>query len=287
MEKIVRSYLYAHLERQVAFNPLEPEPFDIVDLTKDVTNLTRIYHLRTECVREALAGAALIVADSPALATAVRSALPNVALTVLPFGVAPIHPKSWHSGRPMVGLLNHSGDVEMNNRYALPMLGNLDRELLIYGRALPGIEGEVTEDFADFCRRCDVLLLPSLPGVINSTTLPLALMASGAAVMAHNAPGYYNLDAASGVQLLPHDPEEWRTYLVRLETRPSVLQAMQERNGVYARKINQDSLARLNPALEYAALHSPATVAGDCGCSRKSAPTEPTQETEPILDKEQ
>jgi hypothetical protein len=61
MEAFFRSFLYPQTGphevfggRKVHANPLEPEPFDLVDLTRDVTNTTRIYHLRTECVRESL-----------------------------------------------------------------------------------------------------------------------------------------------------------------------------------------------------------------------------------------
>lgn len=287
VEAPIRAHLYTQLDgRRVAFNPVEPEPFDLVDLTKDVTNSTRIYHLRTECLREALAGANLIVADSQPLANAVRRVLPRTVVATLPFGINQGAVPAKSNEQPVVGLLNHASDVEMNNAYALKMLKSLGRELLVYGRALPGLKGDVEEDFAAFCARCDILLLPSLPGIINSTTLPLAVMSVGnIAILAHNAPGYYDLDAATGVQLLPNDPAAWQGMLNSLESNPAKLRAMQERNRAYAKRLNRDSFARLKPIVEGLSAPQPA---GDCGCgTRKHAPTEPTNESEPIIEKEQ
>ena len=86
METHLRANLYQHRGRAVAFNPLEPEPFDLVDLSRDVTNATRIYHLRTECVREALEGACLIITDSQPLAGVVQRVLPRSPVVALPFG---------------------------------------------------------------------------------------------------------------------------------------------------------------------------------------------------------
>src|SRR5512134_2559988 len=87
MESQLRTILYQQLsDRKVAFNPVEPEPFDLVDLTRDITNSTRIYHRRTACVREALEGASLIITDSQALAYAVALALPRAIVTAVPFG---------------------------------------------------------------------------------------------------------------------------------------------------------------------------------------------------------
>jgi hypothetical protein len=114
MESQLRALLYNQLKnRTVAFNPVEPEPFDLVDLTRDVTNATRIYHTRTECVREALAGANLIITDSQPLANAVQRVLPRATVAALPFGYL----KEWGtpaepSKGPVVGLLNHDGAME-------------------------------------------------------------------------------------------------------------------------------------------------------------------------------
>jgi hypothetical protein len=138
LESYFRAKLYRQLDkRQVAYNPVEPEPFDLVDLTRDITNSTRIYHKRTACVREALEGASLIVTDSQALAYAVALALPRAIVTAAPFGS--VQATSLGSGQPpVVGLLNHTGEMEMNNRYALKLLKALNLPLLIYGETLPG-----------------------------------------------------------------------------------------------------------------------------------------------------
>jgi hypothetical protein len=292
VETQLRALLYNQLEgRKVNFNPVEPEPFDLVDLSKDVTNATRIYHLRTECVREALEGASLIVADSQPLANAVRQVLPSVMIAALPFGRMKaeggrmkeenIHPSSFSLQPLTIGLLNHDGATEMNNAYALKWLKILDQPLLVFGHTLPGIEAETEEDFSQFAQKCDIVLLPSLPGALNSPTVPLALMESGTAVLAHNAPGYYELSAATGVQLLPADPTAWRKMLDLLASQPAKLRVMQERNRAFAVRTNRESFSRLASVL-------PPTVAAprpvltnqakDCGCKkRRSASTRPVQ----------
>ncbi|MBE7474335.1 MAG: glycosyltransferase [Anaerolineales bacterium] len=286
METHIRSILYQQLSgRRVAFDPQEPEPFDLVDLTRDVTNATRIYHRRTECIREALEGASLIVTDSQPLANVVKQILPRAMVAALPFGpvyAAAIEPNK----KPIIGLLNHTGEMMLNNHYALKLLKSLDRELVVYGEALPGIEGEVKENFGEFAALCDILLLPSLPGALNSTTLPLSLMAGNTAVLASNAPGYWELDAATGVQLLPNDPAAWRAVLTNLEAQPAKLRAMHERNQAFANRLNRASYAQLG-ALADQYISPPAPLKEDCGCNqRKSAPTRPDQD-QPILEKEQ
>lgn len=271
MEQQLRALLYNNLEgRKVAFNPVEPEPFDLVDLTRDVTNSTRIYHLRTECVREALAGAKLIVTDSQALADVVRRALPRTAVIALPFGPMRTTGRPVPSLSPVVGLLNHSGEVEMNNAYSLKLLKSLGRKLLIYGRELPGLEADVipADQFDLFCERIDILLLPSLPGTLNSPTLPLAVMAAGnAAVLADNAPGYYNLDAATGVQILPHDSDAWRLRLDILESQPVKLRTMQTRNRAFATRLNRESYTRMAMFQAQYVVPPQPPIRG-CGCKK-------------------
>lgn len=303
METQFRVLLYNKLEgRNIAFNPVEPEPFDLVDLTRDVTNSTRIYHRRTECVREALAGASMIVTDNQPLASAVQQVLPGAIVVALPFGplyVTPTQPNPQDSPElatrgpsalegPVVGLLNHNGEMEMNNQFALKLLKALKQPLMIYGQELPGIEGEVKEDFSEFAALCDILLLPSMPGVLNSTTLPLALMGSKTALLAHNAPGYAHLAAATGVQLLPNDPAAWRAMIRNLVDQPVKLKAMQERNQVYAVRQNRGSYAHL-AQLSSQFITPPPKPSGDCGCfkrvksvtlgnTRRGAPTRPDQD---------
>ncbi|MBE7553192.1 MAG: hypothetical protein HS126_19145 [Anaerolineales bacterium] len=288
MESQLRASLYKQLpgDRKVAFNPIEPEPFDLVDLTQDVTNSTRIYHSRTGCVREALGGASLIVADSHSLAQAVQAVLPRSVVVALPFAplyVTPPQPNPevvvpLRGLRSVVGLLNHTGEMEMNNQYALKLLKALKQPLLVYGRELPGIEGEVKEDFGEFAALCDIVLLPSLPGALNSTTLPLALMGSRTALLAHNAPGYASLAAATGVQLLPNDLAAWRALLANLVSQPAKLKVMQERNQAYAVRQNRGSYAHL-AQLAGQFTTPPPLANGDCGCAeRLKAPTQPRPE---------
>jgi glycosyltransferase involved in cell wall biosynthesis len=281
METQLRALLYQQLrECKVAYNPIEPEPFDLVDLTRDITNSTRIYHKRTACVREALEGASLIVTDSQALAYAVALALPKTIVTALPFGpftVADVTPNP----APVVGLLNHTGEMEHNNHYALKLLKSLKRELLVYGEALHGIEGEVIakENFGAFAAKCDILLMPSMPGVINSTTLPLTLMAGNTAILAHNAPGYYELSAATGVQFLPNDAKTWRERLAALESQPAKLKAMHERNKAFAQRLNRESYSRLALFADQF-VRAPAPLTERCGCAKKgkTAPIQPTKD---------
>lgn len=279
MESYFRAKLYRQLDkRQVAYNPVEPEPFDVVDLTRDITNSTRIYHKRTACVREALEGASLIVTDSQALAQAVALALPKAMVTAMPFG--PVRAISLGSGQPpVIGLLNHTGEMEHNNHYALKLLKSLKRPLLVYGETLPGLDVETVENFDQFAVACDILLLPSMPGVINSTTLPLSLMASNTAILAHNAPGYYELSAATGVQLLPNQAKAWRERLAALESQPAKLKAMHERNKAFATRLNRESYSRLAYVADQF-VAPPPRLSEDCGCAKKakSAPTQPSPE---------
>jgi hypothetical protein len=270
METQIRALFYSQVmaDRQVTYNPLEPEPFDLVDLTIDVTNSTRIYHTRTECVREALEGANLVITDSQPLANAVKQALPRVAVTALPFGLYPSPDLPERNEPPVIGLLNHSDETEMNNAYALSMLSGLDRPLLIFGAALPGLEATVQEDFGQFCAMCDILLLPSLPAAINSPTLPLVLMSAGTALLCHNAPGYYDLDGATGVQMLPYETTAWRAMLSVLEGQPLKLKVMQDRNRMFAIRRTRESLVRLSALL--AQPRSPRQpLSEDCGCAPK------------------
>jgi glycosyltransferase involved in cell wall biosynthesis len=274
MESQLRTILYQQLsDRKIAYNPVEPEPFDLVDLTRDITNATRIYHQRTECVREALGGASLIVADSHSLANAVQQVLPRSIVVALPFAplyVTPTQPNP----EVVVGLLNHSGEMEQNNQYALKLLKALKQPLMIYGRELPGIEGEVKEDFNEFAALCDILLLPSLPGALNSTTLPLALMGSKTALLAHNAPGYASLAAATGVQLLPGDPAAWHSMVANLVSQPAKLKVMQERNQAYAVRQNRGSYAHLAQLAGQFTTPPPSlrSQTGEgCGCAKKKA----------------
>ncbi|MCK6625515.1 MAG: hypothetical protein L6R45_10110 [Anaerolineae bacterium] len=279
METHIRSILYQQLSgRRVAFDPQEPEPFDLVDLTRDVTNATRIYHRRTECVREALEGASLIVTDSQPLAGVVKQILPRAIVMALPFGRMKdeggrmteenFHPSSFIPHPFTVGLLNHTGEMMLNNHYALKLLKSLDRELVVYGEALPGIEGEVKQNFGEFAAMCDILLLPSLPGALNSTTLPLSLMAGNTAILASNAPGYWELDAATGVQLLPNDPAAWRAVLTNLEAQPAKLRAMHERNQAFANRLNRESYSWLAFFADQF-ISPPAPVKEDCGCTKR------------------
>jgi hypothetical protein len=287
MESQLRALFYKQLQdRKVAFNPTEPDPFDLVDLTRDVTNASRIYHKRTACVREALEGASLIVADNQALASVVQQVLPRAIVVALPFGplyVTPVQPNPQDSPElvegPVVGLFNHNGEMEHNNRYALKLFKALKLPLLVYGESLPGIEGEVKEDFSEFAALCDILLLPSMPGAINSTTLPLALMGSKTAILADSAPGYGSLAAATGVQLLPHDPAAWRAMVRNLLDQPLKLKTMQERNQAFAVRQNRGSYAHL-AQLANQFIMPPPPVKGDCGCVKrlKPAPTQPEQD---------
>lgn len=303
VESLLRMALYPQTGSREVFdgrhlwaNPTEPAPYDLVDLTRDVTNSTRIYHLRTECVREALAGASLIVTDSAALAGVVQQVLPRSPVVALPFGhFSPMAT----SGLPAVvvgekqdgftvGLLNCSPETEMNNLYDLKLLKALDRKLLVYGDEAPNdLDAESCDDLVAFAARCKVLLLPSLPGAINSPSLPLALMEADTVILAHNAPGYYELNAATGVQLLSRDPAAWRNLLAVLESQPAKLRAMQERNRAFALRQNRDSFTRL-AALVTQFTAPPSRSSEGCGCAKqKSAILGSTRRGAPTPDLDQ
>jgi hypothetical protein len=270
-----RASLYAHIgSRSVVYNPVEPGDYDIVDLTRNVTNSTRIYHLQTDCVREALEAANIVITDNQALAQAVRAVLPRASVSALPYGyMRPIDPSRRTQKKLRVGLLNHSEEMEANNSFALKMLHELDRPLFIYGERLNGFEVDTlfpVDDFEGFCMTCDVLLLPSVPAELNSPTLPLAAMSGGyMAILATNAPGYYGLDAATGVQLLPDDVSFWRDRLDVLEQQPMRLLAMQTRNQVFAHRLNRESFSRLAGMLVDPVGPRPA-LSEDCGCPPRS-----------------
>jgi hypothetical protein len=266
-----RASLYAHIgERSVVYNPEAPGEFDIVDLSRDMTNSTRIYHTNTDCVREALEAANLVVTDNQALAQAVRLALPRAHVTALPYGyMAPIEPGKRKGKDLCVGVLNHSAEMVMNNSFALKMLHELERPLIVYGERLNGFDVDTLfpdDDFRGFCAACDVLLLPSAPAELNSPTLPLAAMSSGnIAILATRAPGYYGLDAATGVQLLPDDVSFWRDRLEVMEQQPMRLKAMHQRNQAFAHRLNRESFSRLAGLLVEPAGPRP-PLSEDCGC---------------------
>lgn len=296
METQLRILLYQNLTgRKVAFNPCEPEPFDLVDLCRDVTNATRIYHLRTECVREALAGASLVVADSTALADAVRRVLPHSPVVALPFAAPvthaggadqpPISRTPGRGGLGAVGLLNHSGEMELNNLHHLKLLRAIRQPLLIYGQPLAGLEAKTEENFGRFSAACDILLLPSLPGVLNSTTLPLALLGSNTVMVAHSAYGYHDLAGATGFLTLPPETAAWQEALSTLCSQPLKLRTLFERNRAYAQRLNRESFQRL-AALADQFNQPPSPLRQDCGCQkRKSAPTQ-SHPVQPIIEKE-
>jgi hypothetical protein len=176
--------------------------------------------------------------------------------------------------------------MEYNNHYALKLLKALNRPMVVYGQPLPGLDVETVENFGQFAVMCDILLLPSMPGVINSTTLPLSLMSSHTAILASNAPGYYELSAATGVQLLPNQAKLWRECLAALESQPAKLKAMRERNKAFAARLNRESYSRLAYFADQF-MRTPAPLAEGCGCAKrmKSAPTQPNQD-QLILEKE-
>ena len=286
MEINLRTTLYARfLDRKVAFNPVEPEPFDIVDLTIDVTNSTRIYHERTECVREALAGASLVITDNQPLADAVRRVIPYAPVIALPYGPA-VTPHI-RNETPVVGLLNHDDDYEMNNLFGVDIIKGLSQPVVVYGRALAGVSLEIIEDFDTFCHRCDILFLPSLPGAINSITLPLAAMGSGMAILA--SPSYYSLDAATGVKLISStDPDAWQKNLDRISANQNVLRSMQERNAAFSARITLDTWRKVEPLLIRFPAGPSKPLSKDCGCDKKKkkTPPQPISETPVIVETE-
>jgi hypothetical protein len=107
MEDKIRSLLYEGTKLNPLFNPVEgvediPSPL-VIDLTRDVTNLTRIYHPNTDAVRELLVKAEAVVCDTEALAGIARK-FTKALVVVAPFGFC---------SRPdidnefTIGLLNH------------------------------------------------------------------------------------------------------------------------------------------------------------------------------------
>jgi len=248
MEEQIRTQLYRNLDWKPVFNPKKgiskpPSPL-VVDLTIDVSNSSRQYHLKTEKVRQLLSQADLIVCDTERMVHTIKKHAKTL-VTAAPFGACGAGDKDDEKGI-RVGLLHHSADTELNNMGNRKLLKALGEEFLIFGGPIDGIEGEVIEDFNQFAARCDILLLPSIINSINSTTMPISAMMAGTAVIARNSGGYCNLDGASGTFLIPTDsPADWKNRIEFVRSDPRRLEQFKQFNTKYAKAVSSDSVAKL------------------------------------------
>lgn len=235
----IRSLLYEKFALHPLYNPVGiGEESNIIDLTFDVSNYTRLYHNETEAVRGLLSKADMVVTDTPQLASVISQFGKKV--VAIPFAhtiARDIH------GEFTVGVLNHDDDTDMANIWAQNILRRIDRNILVYGAELnvKGIEQEVTENFKDFAGRTDILLLPGIPQSITSITLPLSVMMSGAAVLASNGGSWAFLNSAAGVVIMSPDRKDfrlWKRFIDGLEKEPRKLITMKERNLLYVQRVN-------------------------------------------------
>lgn len=240
-EQKIRQLLYTSRDwLRPAFNPEEPCGANVVDATYDISNHTRIYHEKTNEVREFLKDK-FVVTDTPQLAGVLGEFAKKA--TSAPFG----HTTARDIEGPFtVGLLNHDDDYQMANEWGGLILKRMDRTLLVYGKKLDlDFEQEVTEDFDDFAGRCDVLLLPGIPQTLTSVTLPLSVMMATTAVLASPGGSWYTLNAAAGVYLMSNDRKDWQAwkgFVGALERQPRKLALMKERNLYFTRSINAQSM---------------------------------------------
>jgi len=252
MEKEIRKVLYSRsgLDEHVLYNPTrkpskEMERPLIVDVTKDISNSTVVYHKNTKAVQALLNDADLIVADSARLLTLFKGFFSHFKV-VAPYASGQAVDTPNEDGLK-VGLLNHSTDVSMANMHHKKLLSALDEEFLFFGKGVDGLQGEVIEGLDEFAGRCDILLLPSLPNRINSVTIPLCVMRAGTVVIARNSAGYYELSSATGVLLLDSDHSgDWGKRIDDARRSPKLMEQYKLFNQKYAKSISDDSMKRLN-----------------------------------------
>jgi hypothetical protein len=248
MEEKLRSLLYEGSRLQPVFNPMEapkelPDPL-VIDLTRDVTNYTRLYHTETDTIRELLAKADAVVTDTEKQAAVIRQF--TSALTIVcPFGFTTAKDLD---NELTIGILNYTDEQEMANKTNRKLLKGLNESFLVFGQPLDfENEGEVIEDdFDQFAGRCDVLVLPGTRHIIPSLTMPLSAMMAGTVVLTTNE--YHALNVAAGVFILPttRKVKPWKNYLKNFEKNIRQLESLKQFNTKYAKRVNSESLALIS-----------------------------------------
>lgn len=247
----IRSRLYDNFNGlEPLFNPVRgkkklPDPC-VIDLTFDVANTSKVYHTKTDSVRDLLHQADLVITDTETLNAMVKPFCSNWVIT-LPYGLISVQDTPGESGL-RVGLLNHDPDMEINNNGCIEILKRLDEEFLIFGSEISDLNAVYIDDFEQFAAQTDILILPSLPGSANSTTVPLAVMSAGTVVIASSAGGYNGLRGGPGVQMMPanrDNPQLWREKLQWAVQSPNRLQQMKEFSIKKAINDSHNSLEQL------------------------------------------
>lgn len=251
MESQIRQSLYANTGLSPVFNPLHTiegalTPL-VIDLTREVCNHAEMIHPNTNEVRSLISIADAVVCDTTALSSIVKQYTTDALVIDASFGYCAAADFADEKGI-RIGLLNHNDDTQMHNDANRPLLKKLKEEFLVFGKPVSGPDCEVVEDFDEFAARCDILLLPSIKNAINSITLPMSVMAAGTCVVAHNAPGLYNLLTAPGVKLIDISDSSvatWRNAIKSLYDNRRKFEQAKIFNSRAVRNISADSARRI------------------------------------------
>lgn len=176
---------------------------EVVDLSADVTNQTRISAFDPAKTVPALKQSKIIFTDSIDLAGVIGKLVQNVPIIPAPYGYCTAQDMNTNF---VIGILNHDSCSHMNNLGYQELFQATDGyEVLIFGEPFALLpEAEVTDDLNYFAGKCDILLLPGMPQYPSPIAVPLSvMMAETAVITLPESLGYRNLTQAAGVVTIP------------------------------------------------------------------------------------
>ena len=218
LESSLRKSLYAHTKLKVDFNLSDclQDECQIIDLTFDAANKTRINHFNTREVREELGRAKLVVCDSPTLMELLKDAGPRK-LSYIPYGHLEAKRARKVNDEIVFGLLNHNDVYLAANGFGRKVLNGLGRDLVVYGQSKAlNLQVECTdvESLAEFATLVDMVLIPAHPLALISPTIPIALQGVGVGIIATATNSLQVLHKSRGAILIRQPTlKSWREAL--------------------------------------------------------------------------
>jgi hypothetical protein len=207
-----RLSLYGYSKLVVAYNPVDslPDPVDIIDLTFDAANRSKINHLNTREVRQALGQAKMVVCDSPTLLNIVKDAGPKK-ITHIPYGHLEAKRVRKVSDDVTFGILNHNDVHLAANSFGRKILNSLKKDLIIYGQAGKlnlSVDCREIDSLIEFCSLVDVVVIVAHPNSLVSPTLPIALQCAGLGILASSTNSLQILLRSQGAVLIRENSEK-------------------------------------------------------------------------------
>lgn len=239
----LRKRLYQDSGLNVLYDPIQANEEsgvpDIIDLTWDVSNTLQISHKKTDEARALLNQAKIVVCDNPVLADAVRRYAKLT--TQIHYGYLYAAHTRKQSDPVRFGLLHHDDLHQFANLSAYEdVLKPLGLDYIVYGEedeyglSFDDREVKYTTSLGDFIAQVDVVLLPAVPDSPISTSLPLALMGAGLAIIATKTASLYPISRPTGYTTVEGGFEAWFKAVAAYTEDTRLLAGSQERNAAYA-----------------------------------------------------